>query len=110
MSLKNQEARKLLDLLEAMRGIESVDLSLEKASIVHKIEALLTKQRSEGMHPSELIADMDDDELGWAIATSDPRIGMVSGFAMDPRLFNFLRNNRPRALATSDEIIRKRRR
>jgi|GEM_PF-5575787 len=107
MTLKNTDARKLLNILELLRTV-SVDVSLEKQSIAHKIQSLLTKERSPDMAGSELMADMDDDELGWAIAHQDPRIGCVKGFALDPRLFNYLRRERPRALAIADEIIRRR--
>ncbi len=105
MTLKNTDARRLLDALEVLRSV-SIDMSLEKQSIAHKIQGLLCKQRSIEMSASELIADMDDDELGWAIAHDDPRIGCVKGFALDPRLFNSLRRDRPRALAIADHLIR----
>jgi len=107
MSFKNVDARKLLDALELLRSVESVDLSLERQSIAYKIQFLLSKERSSSMSASELIADMDDDELGWAIAQEDPRIGCVKGF-IDPTLFNYLRRDRPRALAIADEVIRRR--
>ncbi|HEY9610515.1 hypothetical protein [Allocoleopsis sp.] len=105
VTLKNADARKLLDVLELLRNV-SVDVSLEKQSIAHKIQALLSKERSVDMTASELITDMDDDELGWAIAQEDPRIGCIKGFALDPKLFNYLRRERPRALAIADEVIR----
>lgn len=105
MTLKNADARKLLDALEVLRGV-SIDVSLEKQSIAHKVQGLLCKQRSTEMSASELIADMDDDELGWAIAHDDPRIGCVEGFALDPRLFNHLRRERPRAIVVADQLIR----
>ncbi len=103
MTLKNQDARKLLNALEILRAVQSVDLSLERSSLCHKIQALLTKQRSEDMTESELIADMDDDELAYAIAVSDKRIGDI----MNPFLFNHLRVNRPMALVMSDELRKK---
>lgn len=95
-----------MDLLEKMRQIHSVDLSLERASITYKIGALLCKERPD-MTAAELIADMDDDELGWAIAQEDKRIGCVPGLAMNPKLFRDLQQNRPNALAIADELIRK---
>lgn len=103
MSFKNKDARALLDILEQMRAVTSVDLTLEKSSICHKIQALISKDRTD-LTGQELIADMDDDELGWAIAHQDRRIGMVPGFVMSPKLFNYLRNYRPQALRIADQI------
>jgi hypothetical protein len=106
MSLSNQSARQLMSILEAMRAVQGVDLSLEKSSISHKIKSLLNKPRTTNMTPQELVADMSDDELAYAIITKDERLGNLPKRPIDPCFYRQIQDFRPRVWELVDRMSR----
>jgi hypothetical protein len=90
----NYNIGKVLNAIEILGDVQGCELEI--TSLSHKVKAMY-EQGKDGLEGIPFIDACSDEELAAALKMGDPRTHMRPFIC--PFTFNYLRRNRPRALA-----------